>query len=188
MERLQLRTSRHPLLKFRAARQFGRGCGRSSLDYERVESAATALQQGAIILADYGYPAAEYYHPQRSEGTLMCYYQHQANVQPFDRVGCQDITVHVDFTRVARAARQAGLVLAGYTTQSAFLINCGIQDAYIAMDDPLAQFNARQAMHRLLSPNAMGQVFKVMMLTTNDWQQSPIGFQVFDQSERLACV
>jgi len=93
-----------------------------------VRSFARMLQSGAILFMDYGFPAREYYHPQRSHGTLMCHYRHHAHSEPLCLVGLQDITTHVDFTAVAVAGVSAGLEVYGYTNQAQFLINCGITD------------------------------------------------------------
>ncbi|MEP7072761.1 MAG: SAM-dependent methyltransferase, partial [Nitrosospira sp.] len=92
-------------------------------------SLAKILQQGAIVLIDYGFGRGEYYHPQRNCGTLMCHYRHHAHDNPFYLPGLQDITSHVDFSAVAEAATNAGLELLGYTTQAYFLINCGITES-----------------------------------------------------------
>src|SRR5690606_41821570 len=52
------------------------------------------LQRGAALLIDYGFPRAEYYHPQRLRGTLMCHFRHHAHDQPLILAGLQDITAH----------------------------------------------------------------------------------------------
>lgn len=77
------------------------------------------MRKGALLLFDYGFPAHEYYHPQRSEGTLMCHY-HQAHADPFYLPGLQDVTVHVDFTAIIATAHASGLDLLGYTSQGQF--------------------------------------------------------------------
>ncbi len=125
---------------------------------------ATRLDQGAIFIIDYGFPRREYYHPQRSMGTLMCHYRHQAHGDPFARPGEEDLTAHVDFTALAEAASDAGLEVLGYATQAQFLVNCGITDV-------LAEANLDNALHyaplaaeaqKLLSPSEMGELFKVL--------------------------
>jgi SAM-dependent MidA family methyltransferase len=122
------------------------------------------LAEGAIFVIDYGFPRREYYHPQRSSGTLMCHYRHRAHADPFDHPGEEDITAHVDFTALAEAAHEAGADALGYTTQAQFLVNCGITDV-------LAEVNAEHALHyapiaaqaqKLLSPAEMGELFKVL--------------------------
>ena len=86
----------------------------------------TALQRGAAFFIDYGFPESEYYHPQRSGGTLMCHRAHRADADPLADVGEKDITSHLDFTAIALAGQDAGMDVIGYTSQARFLVNCGI--------------------------------------------------------------
>jgi SAM-dependent MidA family methyltransferase len=125
---------------------------------------AERLEQGVILVIDYGFPRREYYHPQRSAGTLMCHHRHQAHADPFAHPGEQDVTSHVDFTALAETAADAGLEVLGYTTQAQFLVNCGITDV-------LGEANIDNALHyaplaaeaqKLLSPAEMGELFKVL--------------------------
>ena len=144
------------------------------------------LEQGAILVIDYGFPRREYYHPQRSMGTLMCHARHRAHADPFQRPGEQDITAHVDFSALAEAAHSVGLEVLGYTSQAQFLVNCGITDV-------LAQANVENALHyaplaaeaqRLLSPAEMGELFKV--LAVGKGITSPLlGFSRGDRSHAL---
>jgi len=93
-----------------------------------INSLAQRLEQGAMLFIDYGFGAREFYHPQRSSGTMMCHYRHHAHDDPFFLPGLQDITAHVNFTDIAECGIDAGLELAGYTSQAFFLINCGITE------------------------------------------------------------
>ncbi len=131
-----------------------------------IRSLGDALEQGVLLVIDYGFPAREYYHPERSHGTLMCHHRHRAHDEVFSRPGEQDITAHVDFSALARAASEARLDVLGYATQAQFLVNCGIADE-------LARANVENALHyaplaaeanRLLSPAEMGELFKVLAL------------------------
>ncbi len=130
-----------------------------------VGALAQRLARGALLFIDYGFGRAEYYHPQRHRGTLMCHYRHRAHDDPFFLPGLQDITAHVDFTAVAEAAVAAGLRLVGYTTQAAYLIDLGITDL-LARQGPgsAAYLRAAGAVHKLLSPAEMGELFKVIVL------------------------
>jgi SAM-dependent MidA family methyltransferase len=121
------------------------------------------LAKGAVILIDYGLPRREYYHPQRSGGTLRCHYRHRAHENPFWWPGLSDITTHVDFTAIAEAAHGAGLDVLGYTTQAAFLMNCGIGEL-LAERQAQAQdaTKALGAVQVLLAPGEMGELFKVL--------------------------
>ncbi|MDB5904624.1 MAG: hypothetical protein JWM26_3502 [Betaproteobacteria bacterium] len=129
-----------------------------------VRSFAATINRGAMLFIDYGFPAAEYYHPQRSRGTLMCHYRHHAHDDPLTLVGLQDITAHVDFTAVADAAIDAGMRMLGYTTQAQFLINCGITDllAETPAHDARAYAPLAAQAQKLLSPAEMGELFKVI--------------------------
>ncbi|MBI4754736.1 MAG: SAM-dependent methyltransferase [Betaproteobacteria bacterium] len=124
------------------------------------------VQRGALLLIDYGFPAAEYYHPQRSMGTLMCHHRHHCLDDPFFHPGLTDLTAHVDFTAMADAGHDAGLDVLGYTSQAAFLLNCGILDrlAECASPDSPAFLRASRAVQRLTAPHEMGELFKVMAL------------------------
>jgi SAM-dependent MidA family methyltransferase len=131
-----------------------------------VETLARVLERGALLLIDYGFGEREYYHPHRSQGTLMCHFRHRAHDDPFFLPGLQDITSHVDFTAVARAATNAGLQLLGYTTQAQFLISLGITDlmALTSAEDTAAYLPLAVQAQKLLSPAEMGELFKVIAL------------------------
>ena len=140
---------------------------------------------GLAVLIDYGFPAREYYLPQRAAGTLMCHYRHHAHDDPFHWVGLQDITAHVDFTEMARAALEVGLDIAGYMSQAAFLLGAGLpelleQGRPEAAADWLPMANAVQ---KLTSPAEMGELFKVLMLGSR--VNLPAALSALDQSYRL---
>ena len=124
----------------------------------------TCMAQGALLFIDYGYTAAEYYHPERAAGTLMCYHQHQAHTNPYVRLGQQDITAHVNFSALAHHALDKGLTLAGFNTQAHFLLANGLDDL---LQDALANTpdNALAliaAVKQLTLPTMMGERFKVI--------------------------
>jgi SAM-dependent MidA family methyltransferase len=127
---------------------------------------AGVLERGVLLFIDYGFPAREYYHPQRAQGTLMCHYRHRAHGDPLVLPGIQDITAHVDFSAVARSGVGNGLSLAGYASQASFLIDCGIVDLLAAAGEPGTPdyVRASVALQRLLSPAEMGELFKVIAL------------------------
>jgi SAM-dependent MidA family methyltransferase len=122
--------------------------------------------KGAAILLDYGFPAHEYYVDQRSGGTLMCHYRHHSHPDPFFLPGLQDITAHVDFTAMALAAQDAGLPVLGYLNQSGFLLACGIGDLLLRTDpdDAVRYLPQSKAVHKLVSPSEMGELFKVLIV------------------------
>jgi SAM-dependent MidA family methyltransferase len=132
-----------------------------------ISSLASCLQKGIILMLDYGFGAAEYYHPQRTQGTLMCHYQHFSHSNLLNYIGLQDITAHVNFTMIAEAGVSEGLEVTGYCNQAQFLINCGILKLMsnvspndIGMYAPMAA-----AAQKLLSPAEMGELFKAIALT-----------------------
>jgi SAM-dependent MidA family methyltransferase len=151
-----------------------------------IEDIARRFARGAALIIDYGFPAAEYYHPQRDQGTLMCHYRHRAHTDPFCWPGLTDITAHVDFTAIARAAERGGLAVAGFTSQAPFLLGCGILDALAASGEPMSKdyLQAVAPVQKLLSPAEMGELFKVIAFSRSDAVAWP-GFALADRSHRL---
>ncbi|WPB56473.1 class I SAM-dependent methyltransferase [Xylophilus sp. GOD-11R] len=146
-----------------------------------VATLGDRLARGAVFLIDYGFPEAEYYHPQRHMGTVMCHREHRADSDPLVDVGVKDITAHVDFTDVAVAAQDAGLELLGYASQAHFLYNCGFGQ----MLDTLTPAQRGLPLH-LVNEHEMGELFKVIALGRGlpaDWM--PVGFAHGDRSHRL---
>lgn len=132
-----------------------------------LRTLAQLLQRGLMLFIDYGFPAHEYYHPDRRQGTLCCHYRHRVHHDPFLWSGLQDITAHVDFTALATCGLAAGLSLALYTSQADFLMQLGILDrAYTKASDALL-FQQSQALQVLLAPHEMGELFKVMAFYKN---------------------
>ena len=144
-----------------------------------VRTLAAQLERGAAFFIDYGFPESEYYHPQRSGGTLMCHYLHQADPDPLQRVGDKDITAHINFTGIALAGQDAGLQVLGYTSQAHFLINCGLIDLMAQASLP-----ARTMAHKLLAEHEMGELFKVIGFVAG-LEFEAIGFQRGDRSHML---
>jgi SAM-dependent MidA family methyltransferase len=144
-----------------------------------VRTLAEHLSHGAALFIDYGFPEAEYYHPQRVGGTLMCHRAHQVDDDPLSDVGLKDITAHVDFSGIALAAQDAGMTVLGYTSQARFLINCGFVDALKATD-----IRTSSAALRLVNEHEMGELFKVIALVRGP-SFDAIGFASGDRSHRL---
>ncbi len=147
-----------------------------------VATVAEALVRGgagAAYFIDYGFPEAEYYHPQRHTGTLVCHRAHRVDDAPLADVGDKDITAHVNFTGVALAAQDGGLDVLGYTSQGRFLLNCGIAQMMEAADLP-----ARANAFKLLAEHEMGELFKVIGLATPDHPPAH-GFAAGDRTHRL---
>ncbi|QJR16259.1 class I SAM-dependent methyltransferase [Usitatibacter palustris] len=131
-----------------------------------VRTLARSLEAGLAVFIDYGFPQRELYHPQRSMGTLRCHYRHRFHGDPFFMPGLQDITAHVDFTAMGQAAESADAEVLGFTTQAYFLISCGLA-VLVSGGDPsmtLSRLKATSAVHRLISPSEMGELFKVLAI------------------------
>jgi SAM-dependent MidA family methyltransferase len=134
---------------------------------------------GAAFFMDYGFPEAEYFHPQRHMGTVMCHQAHQSDMNPLIAVGLKDITAHVNFTGIALAGQNQGLNVLGYTSQARFLFNLGLAEAMAA-----ASLAERSQAQRLIAEHEMGELFKVIGFATHDdWQA--LGFAAGDRSHRL---
>ena len=131
-----------------------------------VASLCERMDKGALLFVDYGFGAQEYYHPQRSRGTLMCHYRHHSHDDPFYLPGLQDITSHVDFSAVAEAAIDSGAHFLGYTSQANFLFNNGMTDflGEVSPNDAKAYAPLSAQLQKLTSPAEMGELFKVIAL------------------------
>lgn len=151
-----------------------------------VAAAADTLASGAILLADYGQPRAEHYHPRREGGTLRCFYRHRVHADPLILVGLQDITTDVEFTALAEAAVGAGLTVAGYTSQSYFLLGGGLMEweERLQQAAPVERLRLAQQIRRLTLPGEMGERFKVMALARGIEVALP-GFALRDERGRL---
>jgi SAM-dependent MidA family methyltransferase len=144
-----------------------------------IASLGQTLRRGAAFFIDYGFPEHEYYHPQRSGGTLMCHRGHRADADPLRDAGDKDITAHVDFTAIALAAQDAGLEVLGYTSQARFLLNNGIAEAMARAD-----VRERAAAQKLVAEHEMGELFKVIGFAKG-CRFDAIGFATGDRSHRL---
>lgn len=144
-----------------------------------VRTLAERLKRGAAFFIDYGFPESEYYHPQRTGGTLMCHHLHQADADPLALPGQKDITTHVNFTGIALAGQDAGLMVLGYTSQANFLINCGLVDLLAEADLP-----QRGMAHRLIAEHEMGELFKVIGFAPGEGFDA-LGFSAGDRSHTL---
>jgi len=149
-----------------------------------VTTVGRRLASGALLVVDYGFPRAEYYHPQRNGGTLVGHYRHRVHADPFLWPGLSDLTSHVDFTAVAQAGERGGLRVAGFATQASFLLGCGILDLLrdIGAPESIAYLRAAGAVQKLLSPAEMGELFKVLLLARSDVR----ALALRDQSHRLS--
>ena len=144
-----------------------------------VATLGERLERGAIFLVDYGFPEHEYYHPQRSGGTLMCHRGHRADPDPLVDVGLKDITSHLDFSALALAGQDVGLDVVGYASQASFLLDCGFAEL-LAEADVRARADALKLVHE----HEMGELFKVLAFAKGA-SFAPLGFASGDRRHRL---
>jgi SAM-dependent MidA family methyltransferase len=142
------------------------------------------LEAGGVLLIDYGFVRREYLHIDRYMGTLMCHYKHQSHTNPLINIGMQDITAHVEFTLIAEVADLLGFKIAGFTSQAAFLLECGILEKLNCISDVKQKISTTQAVKVLLQPHEMGELFKVMLLTKNI-SHPILGFNLQDKRTSL---
>ena len=148
-----------------------------------LKEISQTIQKGAVFIIDYGFPAHEYYHPDRNGGTIMCHYQQKANPNPLINIGKQDITAHVNFTHVAEVAFANGFNIAGFTNQASFLLNSNILDFLKDLKDK-DLIIANQEIKTLLQPSEMGELLKVIALT-KQLDIDLIGFRLNDKRVSL---
>jgi len=152
-----------------------------------MASLSDRLSAGAVFLMDYGFPANEFYLPQRTGGTLMCHHQHRSDDNPLQLVGQKDITAHVNFTSIALAGQDAGLEVLGYTSQARFLINLGIAPlmaAAVPGEPTLDEIRLVASTQRLIAEHEMGELFKVIGFVKGEWFDAQ-GFATGDRSHTL---
>jgi SAM-dependent MidA family methyltransferase len=150
---------------------------------EWVEGISRALQGGFVLTLDYGYLAPELYHPERRDGTLLCYFRHTVSSNPYRRVGRQDITAHVNFTALIKKGEALGLQKEGYTEQYKFLVALGLLQELENLEKASGQYSAsaflqeKLAMRTFLIPGGMGTLFKVLAQSKGVRGSGLLGFQ-----------
>ena len=149
-----------------------------------IKSLYDLMIDGTVLLIDYGMTEAEYFHPQRNQGTLKCFSNHKSSDNPFTHIGKQDITASVNFSNIASIAMESGFNVSGYTTQSMFLISLGI-DSYLKNEEnEEKKVKIAQEIKQLVLPGTMGEVFKVMALSKKQSVKLE-GFKELDLTNRL---
>lgn len=134
---------------------------------EWLKQLAEAIDEGFVLIIDYGYDKGNLWRPERRAGTLMCYYRHRAHENPYVLIGEQDLTTHVNFSSLKRWGEQFGFREVCWLTQGEFLKKEGILERLVAHTDPnpfseVAKRN--RAIRQLVAPEGMGGVFKVLLL------------------------
>ena len=151
-----------------------------------LRAIAEPLTAGALLFIDYGYSRRDYYHPERTNGTLLCHYRHRVHADPLILPGLQDITTSVDFSAVADAALAVDLEVAGYTTQNYFLFGCGLLELLAEVDpaDTPRYLEQSRQVKLLTLPGEMGERFQAIALT-RDLDLALCGFSFRDERGRL---
>lgn len=148
--------------------------------FDWLNTVKTKLKTGYILTIDYGYPAQKYYHPQRTDGTLQCYFQHRRHNDPYVNVGMQDLTAHVDFTSLQRQGESMGLTTIGLTQQGLFLMALGLGDRLTALSQTpqniMTIFQRRDALHQLIDPMGLGGFYVLLQAQglTDSQEQKPL--------------
>lgn len=162
-----------------------------------LRSVFESMDRGAVLLIDYGFAQPELDHPGRTDGTLCAHFRHQRFDAPkelLNRVGLQDLTAHVDFTHVADLAKSVGFHVDGFVTQARFLMAAGLLEIAQPLLDQTADVASRaqllSSLQNLMSESAMGEVFKVLLLTKRLDQASRDALIQggFAQGDRLASI
>jgi SAM-dependent MidA family methyltransferase len=126
------------------------------------------LEQGALLIADYGLPRTHYYHPSRPNGTLCGIHRHHDVPDPLSRTGIQDLSAWVDFSAIADAGRANGFAIAGFATQAHAMASLGVDRELAAMQEGVNEsrrLRLAQAAQTLMMPGEMGEHFKLLALT-----------------------
>ena len=142
------------------------------------------LQTGLALMIDYGYPRAEYYRAERSDGTLVAHYRHRAHFDPFVWPGLTDLSAFVDFTALAEAALDVQMEIAGFTSQAGFVLGSGVIQRLEQSRNEIERLELAGELKKLTLPGEMGEKFKVMALSRN-LDLTLDAFGISDQTHRL---
>jgi SAM-dependent MidA family methyltransferase len=153
---------------------------------EWLRNVAGILSEGFILTIDYGYPAREYYSEERNRGTLICYYGHQLNENPYTNIGKQDITAHVNFSSVKKWGEELGFKPIGFCQQGTYLISLGIDEVIADLYANSAEYLFEVAkIKRLIFPGTLGETHKVMVQYKGRGHPELRGFAIRNQMHRL---
>lgn len=129
-----------------------------------LRSVNEVLSEGFILTVDYGYPSDDYYSEDRNRGTLLCYYKHQMNEDPYKNIGEQDITAHINFSSVKRWGEDLGLKTLGFCQQGAFLLALGIEEVIKELYEKSTDYIFEVAKIKgLILPGTMGETHKIIV-------------------------
>jgi SAM-dependent MidA family methyltransferase len=128
-----------------------------------IEDIAWSIKKGYVITIDYGYPSPELYQEYRNRGTIMCYYRHTENEDPYKHIGEQDITSHVNFSALERRGTDKGLMLCGFTDQMHFLMGLGIEEYLMKLQESEPENYLKKMLPVKTLMMEMGETFKVLI-------------------------
>ena len=148
-----------------------------------MRTLAESLEYGSILISDYGFPEQEYYHPERSQGTLVCHRRHRLHYDPLAYIGCQDVTAHVNFSSLVRAAEEAELEVNGFTNLGSFMLDVGTSCGFLDNSVHVTDVDSGE-LSKLCQPHEMGEIFKVIEFTKNS-DSTGLGFNLSDRAHRL---
>jgi SAM-dependent MidA family methyltransferase len=151
-----------------------------------LESVAVTLKEGFVLTIDYGYSAKEYYSDDRTGGTLLCYHKHTLNDSPYQNIGQQDITAHVNFSSLKLWGDALGLKTMGYCPQGTFLTAAGIDELIVELYSDSADYLSEiSKIKRLIFPQGMGESHNVMIQYKGNEMPGLRGFSMRNQVENL---
>lgn len=145
-----------------------------------------ALLRGFVLMIDYGYPAWDYYSEDRDRGTLMCYRKHQLSENPYEHIGEQDITAHVNFSAVKKWGEDLGIKTAGFCGQGVFMVSLGIEDDLKRIAEGTKDYVFEIArIKKLILPQGMGESHKVLIQYKGVEAPGLRGFSIRNQIRAL---
>lgn len=146
-----------------------------------------SLEEGFIVTIDYGYPASDYYDPERRRGTLLCYKEHETTEDWLSDIGEQDITAHVNFTDMCRHGEALGLSTLGFARQGVYLVSLGIDEVLVELYGESPEMGREaQMVHNLIMPGTMGDTHKVLVQYRGDGLPELRGFRMKNEMDKLA--
>jgi len=151
-----------------------------------IHQISEILSQGFVLTIDYGYSAKEFYSDERNRGTLLCYHRHQVNENPFQYIGTQDITAHVNFSSLKKWGESEGLETLGYSSQGIYLTASGIDELiverYAESSDYMSEISKIKG---LIMPQGMGESHRVLIQYKGEGTPELRGFSFRNEKENL---
>lgn len=151
-----------------------------------IKSINKVLDNGFIITIDYGFTTTDYYAPERNKGTLLCYFKHTVNEDPYKNIGHQDITAHINFSSLKKWAEDLGLKTIGFCQQGVYLVSLGIDEIINEFLIPSKEYISEIAkIKNLILPGTLGETHKVLIQYKGNLNPKLRGFNIRNQKERL---